>query len=224
MKEFKIKLEMNKIFQEMRIFDLYETVKKMFIEKNPIGHNWEHIQRVIINAVQIGLAEEADMHIVIPAVILHDIGYLSHPGEPRKHSIYGAEECFSLLTSWTMEQREQISSCILKHKGKFPGFKQGEPETLEEKVVCDADQLDKFGWIGLIQMMRVYMEYVAVGDETFKTMQGLVTGMRAQKLMTIYTNSGKQMAKNRSKPDFNQIASLFEKELQHYEFWNKTKI
>ena len=176
MNTYEVKTELNKLFQEKRILDLYETVKKMFIAKNPIGHNWEHIQRVISHAVYIGLAEKADMHIVIPAVILHDIGYLSHPGEPRNHPVYGAEECFPFLADWTVEQREQISSCILKHKGKFPGFKQGEPETLEEQVVCDADQLDKFGWIGFMQMVKVYMEYVAEGDEKFKTMQGLVDG------------------------------------------------
>lgn len=40
------------------------------------AHNWSHIYRDTLNAIVIGEAERADMSIVLPAITMHDIGFL----------------------------------------------------------------------------------------------------------------------------------------------------
>ncbi len=141
------------------------------------------------------------MEIVMPAIILHDIGFVTHPHEPKKHPINGARECFRFLDDWTPEQRERISSCILKHKAKYPGYEHTEPETLEERVVCDADQVDKFGWVGFMQSLKVYVEYGIKGNERFKTLSGL--------------------AAQKSDPDFMEVSTKLTEELSLSEEWKE---
>lgn len=221
MDKLKVYKDLTEYLREPRLGSLYRTVKRMFLEQDAIGHNWEHIRRDILNVVYIGRQERADMDIVLPAMILHDIGYVTHPLEPEFHPVHGSKECYRFLDSWTGEQRDIISSCILKHKGKFPGFEHSEPETLEERVVCDADQVDKFGWIGFLQMMRVYIEHATKGKEEYKTLAGLARGMKKQKAISLYTDTGKRMVSERLEPDFNLVAERLEAELLFYEGWGE---
>lgn len=216
MKQTEIHIELKRFLKIPRIDRLYQKTKETFCKDEPVGHNWEHVCRDIINAVEIGTQEKADMDIVMPAVILHDLGYVTHPSAPELHPANGARECYGFLDEWTTVQRDQISACILKHKGKFPGFEESEPESLEEKVVCDADQLDKFGWIGFLQMMKVYIEHGYKGNSRFKTLEGLAEGMMHQKSMVLYTKTGKHLASLRSEPDFTEIAKKVRRELLPY--------
>lgn len=211
--------DLNTRLQEPRLKDLYRTVEKLFLVQDAIGHNWEHVRRDILNVVYIGREEHADMNIVVPAMILHDIGYVTHTHEPEMHPVHGSRECYRFLDAWPDDQKDSISSCILKHKGKFPGFEHSEPETLEEKVVCDADQVDKFGWVGFMQMLRVYVEHAAKGKEEYKTLTGLAKGMKKQKAIRLYTETGKKMAAERAEPDFSTVAEKLEEELEFYEDW-----
>lgn len=214
--------KLNDILSEPRLQTLYRKVESSFKQQDGIAHNWEHVRRDIVNVVQIGLAEHADMSIVMPAMILHDLGYLTHPQDPGNHPVNGSKECYAFLSDWTPEERDKISSCILKHKGKFPGFEHSEPETLEEKVVCDADQVDKFGWVGFMQMMRVYIEHGTKGFKKFNTITGLAKGILAQGIITLYTETGKRMAAMRRHPDFKVVSAELSKELSLYDGWKET--
>jgi hypothetical protein len=213
---------LNRLLEEPRLRTLYQAVRSAFEEKDPIAHNWEHVRRDIVNAVRIGLEEGADMDVVMPAMILHDLGYITHSHDPRQHTLHGSRECFRFLEEWTAEEQEKISNCILKHKGKYPGFEQAEPQTLEEKVVCDADQVDKFGWVGFMQMMKVYVEYgYLMGIERYKTLAGLAEAMTHLKGVTLYTETGKRLAAARSDPDFMAISRKLSNGLTLYENWKE---
>ena len=213
--------ELNRLLEEPRLRKLHRAVESAFKEKDPIAHNWEHVRRDILNAVWIGLEEGADMEIVMPAMILHDLGYVTHSHDPKQHPVHGARECYRFLEDWTPEHRAQISTCILKHKGKYPGFEHAEPETLEEKVVCDADQVDKFGWVGFVQVTKVYVEYGTKGIERYKTLAGLAEAMTHQKGITLYTETGKRLAAERSDPNFMEISRKLTKDLSFYEDWQE---
>jgi len=214
--------ELNRLLEEPRLRKLYQEVRSAFERKDPIAHNWEHVRRDILNAVTIGLEEGADMDIVMPAVILHDLGYVTHSHDPRQHPIHGARECYQYLGDWTPEQRDKISGCILKHKGKYPSFELPEPETLEEKVVCDADQVDKFGWVGFFQMIKVYVEYGSLmGIERYKSLAGLAEAITHLEGVSLYTRTGKQMAAQRSDPNFMEISKKLSRGLAVYEDWKE---
>lgn len=214
--------ELNRRLEEPRLRKLYQSVRSVYNETNPIAHNWEHIRRDILHAFWIGLEEGADMDIVLPAVILHDIGYITHPHDPRSHPVHGSRECFRFLGDWSGEEQEKISACILKHKGKYPEFEHEQPETLEEKVVCDADQVDKFGWVGFMQMMKVYVEYgYRMNIQKYKTLAGLAEALTHIQGVCLYTETAKRLAAARREPDFLEISRKLLEGLTLYENWKE---
>ena len=221
MKQKKIYAELSRLLLEPGVQKLYQTVEAAFKAQDSFAHNWEHVRRDIVNSVEIGLEEGADMDIVMPAIILHDIGYVTHPQEPEQHPLNGSRECFRFLDAWTPEQRKRISSCILTHKGKFPGFEHSEPETMEEKVVCDADQVDKFGWIGFIQVIKVFVEHGTKGYDLYKTFPGMAEALKRRKSIILYTETGKRLAAERREPDFMDISEKLTRELSLYEEWKE---
>ena len=212
---------LNSFFQDIRLVTLYREVRELFHGHHAEAHNWEHVRRDIVNCVEIGVSEGADMDIVLPAVVLHDLGYITHPDTPEDHPINGSRECYRYLTGYKKEQQDRISSCILKHKGKFPGFDHAEPETLEEMVVCDSDQIDKFGWVGLVQLIRVFAEHGGKGNDWFTTIPGMADAISHQKSIVLYTETGKQIAERLKDPDFLTISEKLSKELVLYEGWKE---
>lgn len=178
---------------------LLEKVKTEFEKKRPIAHNWDHIYRDTLNAIWIGEQEKANMEIVFPAILLHDIGFLYNP-DPTIHHILGAEKCFEWLEDWSAEEQEQISNCIRCHKGKTLDYNI-EPKTLDEKVVCDADLLEKVGYIGVLSAIIVSKEFA----QNWKPeLDSLYVAMKFfdQKLsdmdIKFYTKTAKSMAEKRN--------------------------
>ena len=217
----KVYAELDRILAEPRVSRVYEEARARFVAKQGIAHNWEHVRRVVVNAAHLCLEERADAEIVLPAAILHDIGFALVPEEPRKHHLHGAQGCHAFLVEYPLAQREAISSCILRHKGRFPGYGEAEPQTLEEKVVCDADQVDKFGWVGLLQVVKVYAEYGQKGMEKFKTLAGLAEGLSEAGTMHLYTESAKRFAAERAEPKVARAAARLKEELSFYLGWKR---
>ena len=197
-----------------RINRIYSQAEKAFREKRLIGHGWDHILRDIINAVVIGEEEKANMDIVMPAVILHDIGFLYDP-DPSQHPRIGAERCGEWLNDWNTEQRKQIAKCIRVHKGKMREFTL-EPETLEEQVVCDADMLEKAGWLGVLQAVRVFSEFAAAGKAEFYDLYNVAAILAKVKSVKFYTATGRRLAAERG--DYMR-AEVSEKVLRELDFY-----
>ena len=134
------------------------TKQRFDAEKRLTAHNWEHISRDTLNAIVIGEAEGADMSIVLPAIVMHDIGYLSGPD--KDHGPRGAEMLPEYLKTagivYSAHEVDKQASCIHTHKGSRWG---GHPEGLEAKVVADADLLEKFGPFGVYQTIRTFGEF-----------------------------------------------------------------
>ena len=209
--------ELDRVLQAPRFARLYDDVKARFLAGEGPGHNWEHVRRVVVNAAHLCKEEGANPDIVMAAAILHDIGFMLVPAEPKKHPIHGANGCHAFLGDWSPAEREAIAKCILKHKGRYPGYAGAEPETLEEKVVCDADQVDKFGWVGLLQVVKVYAEYGYKGVEKFKTLAGLADGLAEAGSMHLYTESARRFARERAEPDVARAAARLKEELALYQ-------
>jgi hypothetical protein len=138
----------------------FEYTKQRFHEANHLGaHNWEHAYRDTLNAIVIGEAEAADMSIVLPAITMHDIGFL-YGATGRTHGAIGADKLPEFLQqgniAYSPEDIEKLAACIRTHKGSMH---QEKPESLEAKVVADADLLEKFGPFGVYSGLRTYAEF-----------------------------------------------------------------
>jgi uncharacterized protein len=123
------------------------------------AHNFEHARRDMLNAIAIGEAEGANMHIVLCAAILHDIGFL-YGATGRTHGKVGAEQLPEFLSEGNIQlpaaELTHIQDCLRTHKGSMHGH---EPATLEAQVVADADLLEKLGPVGVYQSVRTFTEF-----------------------------------------------------------------
>jgi uncharacterized protein len=116
----------------------------------------------------IGEAEDADMHIVLPAATMHDIGFL-YGATGKTHGAIGADRVAEYLEQghivYPDDTVAKIADCIRTHKGSMH---QQKPESLEAKVVADADMLEKFGPFGVYQTIRSFTEFNYPLEEILK--------------------------------------------------------
>jgi uncharacterized protein len=143
-----------------RLRAVFAYTKQRFHAASHLGaHNWEHAYRDVLNAIVIGEAEKADMSIVLPAAAMHDIGFL-YGATGKTHGGIGAENLADFLREahidYPADMIEKMAACIRTHKGSMHSEK---PESLEAKVVADADLLEKFGPFGIYSGLRTYSEF-----------------------------------------------------------------
>lgn len=146
------------------------THERFEAAKQLTAHNWEHARRDTLNAIVIGEAEGADMTIVLPAIVMHDIGFL-YGANGKTHGAVGADKLAEYLEAAGIKlepvKLAHISDCIRTHKGSTHGEN---PETLEAKVVSDSDMLDKFGPVGIYQVIRTFTEFNANFEESLNAL------------------------------------------------------
>jgi uncharacterized protein len=113
------------------------------------SHDWEHTLRVSRLCRGIGDAEAADMTVLLVAAYLHDIGrgYQDAAKGTICHAEKGAQLASPIVSklSVTKIQKENILHCIRSHR--FRGA--NKPESIEAKVLFDADKLDAIGAVGV---------------------------------------------------------------------------
>ena len=105
-------------------------------------HGFEHTKRVYELCKGIGEGSDADMSILLPAALLHDIAR----GEPN-HAIAGSKKAYEILIELNYDavKAEVICAAISTHS--FSGEKK--PQSLEGKILSDADKLDAMGAVGI---------------------------------------------------------------------------
>jgi uncharacterized protein len=115
---------------------------------NSPSHDLSHVKRVVGNAKRIATREKANIAVVVPSAWLHDFVVIAK-NEPARAmaSSLAAEKAISFLRSegYPEPLLPAIHHCIQAHS-----FSAGiEPQTIEAKVVQDADRLDAIGAIGI---------------------------------------------------------------------------
>jgi uncharacterized protein len=134
----------------MKVLDLIKNDVKKIIQNDP-SHDFDHIMRVYNNAQKICKKEKANEKLVLCAVLLHDI--VSYPKShkySKLSSIYSAKKSKHILKKYSFSDKEImiISDAIRDHS-----FSQNKiPETLEGKILQDADRLDALGAIGIARV------------------------------------------------------------------------
>ncbi|WP_297418298.1 HD domain-containing protein [Thermococcus sp.] len=116
-------------------------------------HGFSHVERVFNLCLHIGKEEGADLEVLALASLLHDVARpLESSGKVEDHAVEGARIARHFLRSlgYPEEKVEAVAHAIEAHR-----FSRGpEPETLEAKILSDADKLDAIGAIGVA---RVFM-------------------------------------------------------------------
>ena len=134
----------------MKVLDLIKNEVIDIIDNDP-AHDFEHVMRVYNNAKKIVKKEKANQKLVLSAVLLHDI--VSYPKSSKRSkfsSIDSAKKSKIILKKYGFSEKEIIivSDAIEDHS-----FSQNKtPETLEGKILQDADRLDALGAIGIARV------------------------------------------------------------------------
>lgn len=127
---------------------LAETLLPHAVEGDDGAHDIAHLLRVFHNAQKIASEEGGDAEVLAAAVLLHDCVSLPKNHPDRAHSSrLAADKAAGLLTTlgWDAAKVEAVAHAILTHS--FSANLQ--PQTLEAKILQDADRLDSLGAIGI---------------------------------------------------------------------------
>lgn len=116
-------------------------------EREGSGHDWWHIWRVWKLAKQIGHNEGANLFSVELAALLHDIAdWKFYDGDDT----VGPRAARQLLSQHDVSEEDITHVCHILSAMSFKGAGvETKMETLEGKVVQDADRLDAIGAIGI---------------------------------------------------------------------------
>jgi len=202
-----------------------EAFSKRCFSNSRGSHDWEHSRRVYNLCMHIGQAEGADMEVLKIAAYLHDVGR-SHQDESRGticHAEKGAKMTSELLDKYPIstEQKANVLHCIRSHR--FRG--NNPPQTLEAKILFDADKLDSIGAIGIARAFQFAGEVGAkfhnpnVNPEKTSPYTEEDTGYREFKLKLskirdrMLTAEGRRMAEERHI----FMEKYFERFFQEYE-------
>jgi len=123
---------------------------RQWYKLNDPVHGFHHISRVYRMAERVGRAEGADMDIVRAAALLHDVEGKGVDEARLEHQHASAEFAVLILLEegWSEERISAVIHCIRAHRFRD----QSEPpQTLEAKVLFDADKLDAIGAIGAVR-------------------------------------------------------------------------
>jgi HD superfamily phosphodiesterase len=144
-------------------------------------YRWQHTLRVGHYGRMIAEAEGAEVPLVIAACLLHDVAHFDQD-DWKEHGRLGARISRPLLDDlgFSAEERENICYSVAVHVDGRAGFEH--PETLESKVVSDADNVDRFGAYRLVQ-------WCTAGGVSYA---GLITKLR-QRLQTLEDYRGRRV-------------------------------
>jgi len=117
------------------------------------AHDIEHVYRVLNYALYIAKHESGtNIELLSIACLLHDIGRAEQYADPRvDHAVCGAEKAYRWLieNSYADDFAYAVKSCIQTHRFRS----ENPPESLEAKILFDADKLDVCGAVGIARTL-----------------------------------------------------------------------
>ena len=169
------------------MWDHLSEISKKYQKLNGC-HGYEHTERVVKLCKAIGNKTGADMEVLIPAAILHDI-----KRSEQNHARAGAFEAEKILRKmgYPEETIKQVSHVIRAHSFSDETI----ADTLEAQILSDADKLDAMGAIGIYrtamysgELDRTFNDFVKHFHEKLLTLKDL-----------LYTEEAKLMAAERDR-------------------------
>jgi uncharacterized protein len=202
------------IQRDPRILKVYFEARRRYAEVGLNHHNFVHVMRDLHRALVIAKDEDSvDYNILVPSVLLHDIGFCSADFKQLGHDVAGARLARKILKNLDYDEDEYraVGHCIHAHKGKAEL-----PQTIEAKILYDADVLEKAGLVFIIWGGKVISEFSEsihdflkreIADRGAELERGLYTrkareldGGRLEKVRSIFLQVQKEI--NEERPDY----------------------
>ncbi|MFL6589121.1 MAG: HD domain-containing protein [Chthoniobacterales bacterium] len=116
------------------------------------AHDEGHVRRVVANAKMLGAAERAELAVVLPAAWLHDCVAIAKNSPQRSSaSRLAADRAARFLrkAGYPAEHIPAVEHAIEAHSFSASVA----PQTIEAKVVQDADRLEALGAVGIARTL-----------------------------------------------------------------------
>ena len=166
---------------EPLIANLKAIVRQKMRSLEGTAHSFKHVQRVTRIAVFLAQKEGADIELVRVAALLHDVG--RSVGQP--HNKTGAELACQILKglNYPEERSAKTVRIVLLHPVDF----RDRLETLEEKIVWDADKIDLLGAVGVARGFhwlgkKPFEETVKLAYETYTPIYAMLNTETAKRI------------------------------------------
>lgn len=126
-----------------------EKARSWYPKNDPV-HGLDHILRVVQMAEYLAQAEGADVEIVRAAALLHDARDSATNDSRAAHHLHSANFARKVLSAegWSEARMQAVEHCIRAHRFRD---NREQPQTLEAKILFDADKLDAIGAIGAVR-------------------------------------------------------------------------
>lgn len=202
------------IQQDPRILKVYLEARRRYAEVVLFHHNFTHVMRDLHRALVIAADQESvDYGILIPGVLLHDIGFCTPEFKKLGHDVAGARLAVEILKDlgYIEDECAAIGHCIHAHKGKAE-----QPQSIEARILYDADVLEKAGLVFLIWGGKIISEFNEsihdflkreIEDRGAEITRGLYTrkareldGGRLEKVRSMFFQIRKEITEDR--PDY----------------------
>ncbi len=194
----------------------------MLMCMNDSAHDRDHVYRVLYTALDIADTENGvDADVLISACLLHDIGRREQFENPElDHAETGAEKAFRFLTGNGFQEdfAAKVRECIHSHRYRS----EAPPESIEAKILFDADKIDVSGAIGIARTLMYSGQtsrplYLLLSDGTVSdgTNDRSPSFLREYKYKLenvysrFYTKRGFEIAKQRQKTAAEFYNSIF---------------
>jgi len=140
----------------------YERIRRIVAkELYHSHHDMEHVERVFNLCMHLARYEtKVDLDILKTAALLHDVARVKE-FEDRKgetdHATLGAEMAGEILSKLDYDEEKiaRIKHCIAVHRYR----RNRRPETVEAKILFDADKLDALGAVGVARTFMIAGQY-----------------------------------------------------------------
>lgn len=205
----------------MNLNDKYEQILHIVKDSATCSaHNLDHIMRVYNLCLKLSKYEkDVDMEVLIPAALLHDISRADEDRDETRrtdHAMLGSIVAESILKNINYPEIkiDRIKHCIETHRFRSTTS----PETIEAKILFDADKIDSLGAVGIArsyvfagQFGQDISDLSLDGNENKMAQNNPVNDVKKHTALKeyhykfknipdkLYTENGKEIAKKRLK-------------------------
>jgi uncharacterized protein len=138
---------------------LLELARQFMLDEGSedAAHDYDHLVRVMALADKIQAIEGGDLPTIWAGVAFHDLGQERERRHGGDHALIGAELAEDLLTDSSFPQQciPAVKQVIKEHRMTGGII----PQTLEGRILYDADKLDSLGAIGIGRLYCITGRY-----------------------------------------------------------------
>ncbi len=180
--------------------NLISIVRKFAVEnseKNDI-HGYAHVERVYNTCINIGKKLNANLKVLQIAALLHDVGRIYEKSDKlkRNHAEISADMSKKFLSlngeSLVQDEFDNVIHSIRAHSFSNKIIAQ----TLEAKILSDADKLDALGAIGIFRTIGFTLENNGGINQIIEHFERKILKLKEQMYLKYSKTIGKERHKS----------------------------